>query len=83
MSYNTSTKSIMYGATGAIIGFGLGSKYLFNWYNFEKSKSNKYQLNFNSPQSKTKTATSVLVFSLIGIGLYYNFPSKLYKKIKS
>ena len=83
MSYNTSINAALYGVTGALFGFGLGSKYLFNWYNFKKSKSNKYQLNFNSPQSKTKTVTSVLVFSLIGLGLYYNFPRKLYKKIKS
>ena len=83
MSYNTSINAALYGVTGALFGFGLGSKYLFKWYDFKKSKLNKYQLNFNSPQSKTKTVTSVLVFSLIGLGLYYNFPSKLYKKIKS
>ena len=83
MSYNTSAKAALYGVTGALVGFGLGSKYLFDWYNFEKSKSNRYQLSFNSSQSKTKTITSVLGFSLLGLGLYYGVPNKIYLRLKN
>ena len=83
MSYNTSINAALYGVTGALFGFGLGSKYLFNWYDFEKSKSNKHQINFYSSESKTKTVTSLLGFSLLGLGLYYGVPNKIYLRLKN
>lgn len=81
MSKSLLTASVVL-AAGGLVGLTLGSEYLLNWYNLEKSETKKIQLKFTSNENKSKTLSSIVGFSLLGLGLYYNVPKTLYQKIK-
>ena len=82
MSNIKSNLTILAGtATCALLGFGLGSKYLFHWYDIKEDSDTNYKISFKSDNSKAKTILGIVMVPMTGLLFYSKYSAGKYNNI--